>query len=91
MTAEQFLAAKASEAVKALYGADCPAESLQVSATRKEFEGDYTLVVFPLLKASHQAPEATGTAIGDYLKANCPEFSSYKLVKGFLNICLSGA
>ncbi|MBO4465316.1 MAG: arginine--tRNA ligase [Bacteroidales bacterium] len=90
MTAEQFLAAKASEAVKALYGADCPAESLQVAVTRKEFEGDYTLVVFPLLKTSHQAPEATGNAIGEYLKANCPEVSSYNVVKGFLNICLSG-
>ena len=90
MTAEQFLAAKASEAVKALYGADCPAESLQVAVTRKEFEGDYTLVVFPLLKVSHQAPEATGNAIGEYLKANCPEVSSYNVVKGFLNICLSG-
>ena len=91
MTAEQFLAAKASEAVKALYGADFPAESLQVAVTRKEFEGDYTLVVFPLLKTSHQAPEATGNAIGEYLKANCPEVSSYNVVKGFLNICLSGA
>ena len=90
MTAEQFLAAKASEAVKALYGADCPAESLQVAVTRKEFEGDYTLVVFPLLKVSHLAPEATGNAIGEYLKANCPEVSSYNVVKGFLNICLSG-
>ena len=90
MTAEQFLAAKASEAVKALYGADFPAESLQVAVTRKEFEGDYTLVVFPLLKTSHQAPEATGNAIGEYLKANCPEVSSYNVVKGFLNICLSG-
>ena len=90
MTAEQFLAAKASEAVKALYAADCPAESLQVAVTRKEFEGDYTLVVFPLLKVSHQAPEATGNAIGEYLKANCPEVSSYNVVKGFLNICLSG-
>lgn len=91
MTAEQFLAAKASEAVKALYGADFPAESLQVAVTRKEFEGDYTLVVFPLLKTSHQAPEATGNSIGKYLKANCPEVSSYNVVKGFLNICLSGA
>ena len=90
MTAEQFLAAKASEAVKALYAADCPAESLQVAVTRKEFEGDYTRVVFPLLKVSHQAPEATGNAIGEYLKANCPEVSSYNVVKGFLNICLSG-
>ena len=91
MTAEQFLAAKASEAVKALYGADFPAESLQVAVTRKEFEGDYTLVVFPLLKTSHQAPEATGNSIGEYLKANCPEVSSYNVVKGFLNICLSGS
>ena len=91
MTAEQFLAAKASEAVKALYGADFPAESLQVAVTRKEFEGDYTLVVFPLLKTSHQAPEVTGNSIGEYLKANCPEVSSYNVVKGFLNICLSGA
>ena len=90
MTAEQFLAAKASEAVKALYSADCPADSLQVAVTRKEFEGDYTLVVFPLLRVSRQAPEATGTAIGEYLKANCPEVSSYNVVKGFLNICLSG-
>ena len=90
MTAEVFLASKASEAVKALYGADFPAESLQVAPTRKDFEGDYTLVVFPLLKTSHQAPEATGMAIGEYLKANCPEVSSYNVVKGFLNICLGG-
>ncbi len=90
MTAEQFLASKASEAVQALYGASVPADSLQVAVTRKEFEGDYTLVVFPLLKTSHQAPEATGNAIGEYLKANCPEVSSYNVVKGFLNICLSG-
>ena len=90
MTAEMFLASKASEAVKALYGADFPAGSLQVAPTRKDFEGDYTLVVFPLLKTSHQAPEATGTSIGEYLKANCPEVSSYNVVKGFLNICLGG-
>ena len=90
MAAEVFLASKASEAVKALYGADFPAESMQVAPTRKDFEGDYTLVVFPLLKTSHQAPEATATAIGEYLKAGCPEVSSYNVVKGFLNICLSG-
>lgn len=90
MDAQQFLAAKASEAVKALYGADFPAESLQIAPTRKEFEGDCTLVVFPLLKTSHQAPEATAAAIGEYLKAECPEVSSYNVVKGFLNISLSG-
>ena len=49
MTAEQFIASKASEAVKALYGADVAPEQMQVQVTRKEFEGDFTLVVFPLL------------------------------------------
>lgn len=89
MTAEQFLALKASEAVKALYGAEIPASDLQVQGTRKEFEGDYTLVVFPLLRVSHAAPENTGKAIGDYLVANVPEVASFNCVKGFLNISLS--
>lgn len=90
MTAEQILAAKASEAVKAIYGAEVPAESLQVQPTRKEFEGDYTLVVFPLLKISRQAPDATGAAIGEWLLANCAEVAAYNSVKGFLNLSLSG-
>ena len=91
MSAEQFLAAKASEAVAALFGAEVPAGSLQVATTRKEFEGDYTLVVFPLLRITRLAPEATGKAIGDWLLANCPEVAAFNVVKGFLNISLSGA
>ena len=91
MGAEQFLAAKASEAVAALFGGQVPATSLQVAPTRKEFEGDYTLVVFPLLRISRLAPEATGKAIGDWLVDACPEVASFNVVKGFLNICLSGA
>ena len=89
MSAEKFIAAKASEAIKAVYGADVPAESLQVQPTRKEFEGDYTLVVFPLLRITRQSPDATGNAIGEWLKANCPEVSAFNSVKGFLNISLS--
>lgn len=89
MSAEEFLAAKASEAVAALFGAEFPASSLQVATTRKDFEGDYTIVVFPLLKISRLAPEATGKALGDWLTANCPEIASFNVVKGFLNICLS--
>ena len=57
MTPEVFIQTKAAEAIKALYGADVDAAQLQVGVTRKEFEGDYTLVVFPLLKISHSAPE----------------------------------
>ena len=90
MTAEQFIASRASEAVKALYGAEVQPESLQVQVTRKEFEGDYTLVVFPLLRISHAAPDATGAALGAWLAANCPEIEKYNSVKGFLNLTLSG-
>ena len=90
MTAEQLIAAKASEAVKAIYGADIATAALQVQPTRKEFEGDYTLVVFPLLKISRQAPDATGNAIGEWLLANCAEISAFNSVKGFLNLSLSG-
>lgn len=89
MTTEQFIASRASEAVKALYGAELPAEQLQVQVTRKEFEGDFTLVVFPLLRISHLSPDATGNAIGEWLVANCKEISAFNSVKGFLNISLS--
>ena len=60
MTPEQFIIEKSISAVKALYGVDMEASALQVQVTRKEFEGDYTLVVFPLLKVSKSAPEAPG-------------------------------
>ena len=89
MTAENFIAAKASEAVKAIYGADIEASSLQVQPTRKEFEGDYTLVVFPLLRTTRQSPDATGDAIGRWLVGNCREICAYNSVKGFLNLSLS--
>ena len=89
MTPEKFIASKAIEAVKAIYGAEVPESMMQVGVTRKEFEGDYTLVVFPLLKTTHAAPAATGTAIGEWLTANCPEISSFNAVQGFLNLSLS--
>ncbi|MBP5558155.1 MAG: arginine--tRNA ligase [Bacteroidales bacterium] len=90
MTAEQFLAAQAAKAVEALYGAQADPSTLQVQVTRKDFEGDYTLVVFPLLRISRQAPAATAQAIGEWLTANCPEVSGFNAVQGFLNISLSG-
>lgn len=89
MTPEQFISAKAAEAVKSLYGTDIEVSALQVQPTRKEFEGDFTLVVFPLLKISHSAPDGTGKAIGEWLVANVPEISGFNVVKGFLNILLS--
>lgn len=89
MSPEQFVASMAVKAVKALYGADFPESGMQVQATRKEFEGDYTLVVFPLLKMSHAAPAATGSAIGEWMVANCPEIAAFNAVQGFLNLSLS--
>lgn len=87
MTPENFIISKTREAVSSLYGVSVDPKLLQVQATRKEFEGDYTLVVFPLLKISHLSPEATGKAIGEALL--CEEISSYNVVKGFLNISFS--
>ena len=89
MTPELFIQQKAAEAVKVLYGADVEPSSLQVTVTRKEFEGDYTLVTFPLLKISHAAPDATGDAIGGWLLANTPEIAAFNSVKGFLNLSFS--
>ena len=89
MTPESFIASKAVLAIKDLYGADIDASAVQVQVTRKEFEGDYTLVVFPLLRISHSSPDATGKALGDWFLANVPEISGFNVVKGFLNICLS--
>ncbi len=89
MNAEQFIQEKSAQAIAALYSADVTASSLQVSLTRKEFEGDYTLVTFPLLRISRKAPDVTGNEIGEWLKENVKEIASYNSVKGFLNISLS--
>ena len=89
MTPEQFIASKASEAIKSIYGADADPSILQVQVTRKEFEGDYTLVVFPLLRLSRSTPENTGKAIGEWFKSNVPEISDFNCVKGFLNLLFS--
>lgn len=77
------------EAIKSLYGAEFNEEKIQLQKTRKEFEGDFTLVVFPFLQLSKKRPEETAQEIGEYLKANQPVISSFNVVKGFLNIAIS--
>ena len=89
MTPEAFIQQKAAAAIQAIYGTEVAESSLQVSVTRKEFEGDYTLVTFPLLKITHQAPDATGNAIGQWLVQNVKEISAFNSVKGFLNLSFS--
>ena len=89
MSPELFIQNKAAEAIAALYSVETEPSTLQVSVTRKEFEGDYTLVVFPLLRISKSSPENTGNAIGEYMVANVPEIAGFNCVKGFLNLLFS--
>ena len=87
MNIEQKITQAAAEAVEKLYGVGDPA-LVQIAKTRKEFTGDYTLVVFPLLKASRKSPDATATEIGEHLAANNPDIEGFNVIKGFLNISL---
>ena len=87
MDIEGFISGIVSRSVGALYG-EQEGEVLQIQKTRKEFDGDYTLVVFPLLKRSRKSPEATATEIGEYIVANTPEVASFNVIKGFLNISM---
>lgn len=88
MSIDNILAQATAQAVKALYGADVAAESIVPSTTKKEFEGNLTIVVFPFLKASHKRPEDTAQEIGDYLVANCEAVEKFNVIKGFLNITI---
>ena len=90
MNIENFLYEAVKSSVEALYG-ELNGEQLQIQKTRKEFEGDYTLVTFPLLKRSRKSPEATATEIGEYMVANCPEVRAFNVIKGFLNISLDSS
>ena len=89
MNPEIFISNKAKEAIKALYGVEVEDKLIQTQTTRKEFEGDITLVTFPLLKTSKKSPEATATELGEYIKTNDSLVENYNVVKGFLNIKLS--
>ena len=89
MNLEKILTEKTREAIVSLYGIQPAEATVQIQETRKEFIGNYTIVVFPLLKISKQPPEATAEAIGAYLQANCQEVESYNVIKGFLNLVIS--
>ncbi len=91
MSIDNILAQATAQAVKALYNADFPAEQITPTTTKKEFEGNLTIVVFPFLKASHKRPEITAQEIGDYLAAHCDAVEKYNVIKGFLNISIKPA
>lgn len=89
MMLEEIIIHSLKKAVNAVYGVEPQKEMLQVQATRKEFEGDLTAVMFPLLKLSRKSPEQTGQAIGERMLANESRIESFQVIKGFLNLKMS--
>ncbi len=88
MNIEIYLQEEVQKAIKKVYGEAINKSLVQVQATRKEFEGDATLVVFPLLRISKKSPELTGEDIGNYLVENADLVKTFNVVKGFLNLVI---
>ncbi|MDR3059237.1 MAG: arginine--tRNA ligase [Prevotella sp.] len=77
------------KSIEALYGQTVTGEQLSLQKTKKEFEGHYTLVVFPFLKMSRKNPEQTAQEIGEWLVSNTSEVERFNVIKGFLNLSVS--
>ena len=88
MTIEQQIITTAQQAVKTLYGQEVPEKMVQLQKTKREFEGNLTLVVFPFLKISRKKPEDTAQDLGEYIKQNCDAIADFNVVKGFLNLVI---
>ena len=88
MSIDTILAQAAAAAVKELYGVEFPAEKIVPQTTKKEFEGNETIVVFPFLKASRKAPDVTAQEIGEHMLAHCDVVEKFNVIKGFLNITI---
>ena len=88
MTIEQQIINAAQTAVKELYGQEVAEKMVQLQKTKKEFEGNLTLVVFPFLKISRKKPDETAREIGEYIKQNCEAIADFNAVGGFLNLVI---
>ena len=89
MNIEKQIINSALEAVNKLYGTSVDEQTIQIQKTRTGFEGNLTLVTFPLLKISRKKPDETAHEIGEYLKTNCPAVEKFNVVSGFLNLVVS--
>jgi arginyl-tRNA synthetase len=83
---ENYLGAMCAEGVKALFDVEVSPKDIQVQPTRKDFEGELTIVTFPLVRYAKKSPEETGNALGEYLQSRMNEVESFGVVKGFLNL-----
>ena len=91
MKIEEEICVSVISAVKQLYGQDVPAKMVSLQKTKREFEGNLTLVVFPFTKISHKKPEETADEIGKYLVKNDSNIADFNVIKGFLNLSISTA
>ena len=89
MKIESIISNAVIDAVKALYGQEIAETMVQLQTTKREFEGNLTLVVFPFLKISKKKPEDTAQEIGQYLADNCEAVAAFNVVKGFLNLVIA--
>ena len=89
MKIESIIGSAVIDAVKTLYGQEIGEKMVQLQKTKREFEGNLTLVVFPFLKISRKKPEDTAQEIGQYLVENCEAVASFNVVKGFLNLVIA--
>ncbi len=89
MTIQKTLIDNTIQAVAELYKAEIPEGQLSLQETRKEFDGQITLVVFPITRFSKKSPEQTGTEIGEFLKGRIAEITDFNVIKGFLNLSLT--
>ncbi|WP_305308061.1 arginine--tRNA ligase domain-containing protein, partial [Paramuribaculum intestinale] len=91
MSIDSIIAQAVAKAVKQLYGFDAAPGSIIPAPTRKEFEGNLTVMVFPFVKAARKSPEQTGAEIGQWLVDNEPAVDRFNVIKGFLNIVIEPA
>jgi arginyl-tRNA synthetase len=89
MNLESTIGIVVSQAINSLYGFEPDQKLIQLQKTKKEFEGDLTVVIFPFVKASRKSPEQTGQEIGEFLLQHNPVVSAYNVIKGFLNLSIS--
>ena len=88
MSIDNIIAKGVAAAVKELYGVDADPSTITPQTTKKEFEGNLTVMVFPWVKVARKSPEAVGKEIGDWLVDNEPAVAAYNVIKGFLNIVI---
>ena len=89
MNLEATIQSAVAQAVSVLYQFETEPAQIQLQKTKKEFEGDVTVVVFPFVKAARKSPEGAGQEIGEYLVQNSHVISAFNVIKGFLNLSIN--